>query len=85
MNLVEIPSYFNLILLMDVLGRKPIFVFFLLIPGVSCVAAAWLEEGVLFTILVLVGKFCASGAFYIVHRFTAELYPTSIRTTMLGA
>eukprot|EP00091_Calanus_sinicus_P011873 TRINITY_DN26789_c0_g1_i1.p1 TRINITY_DN26789_c0_g1~~TRINITY_DN26789_c0_g1_i1.p1 ORF type:complete len:148 (-),score=51.28 TRINITY_DN26789_c0_g1_i1:5-448(-) len=84
MNLVEIPSYFALILLMDVWGRKPIFVFFLLIPGVSCVAAAWLEEGVLFTILVLVGKFCASGAFNIVHIYTAELYPTSIRTTMIG-
>ena len=85
MCLMEIPSVIVLILLMDVWGRKPLFVFSLLIPGVSCAAAAWLEKGVIFTIFVLIGKFCASGAFSIAYIFTAELFPTSIRTTMIGA
>ena len=85
MALVEIPSVMVLILLMDVWGRKPLFVFSLLIPGVSCVAAAWLEKGVIFTIFVLIGKFCASGALSIAYIFTAELFPTSIRTTMIGS
>ena len=85
MCLMEIPSVIVLILLMVVWGRKPLFVFSLLIPGVSCVAAAWLEKGVIFTIFVLIGKFCASGAFSIAYIFTAELFPISIRTTMIGA
>ena len=36
-------------------------------------------QGIAFTILVLFGKFCAAGAFTILHIATAELYPTAIR------
>ena len=43
-----------------------------------------LEEGIFFAILVLLGKFCVSGAITVAYISTAELYPTSIRTTMLG-
>ena len=81
---MEIPSVPVLLLLMDVWGRKPLLVVSLLIPGVCCVGAALLEEGITFTILVLLGKFCASGAHTVAYISTAELYPTSIRTTMLG-
>ena len=84
-TLVEIPASLLLILVMDIWGRKPLLVLSLLVPGVSCIAAALLEEGVVFAICVLVGKCFAAGAFNIVHIFTAELYPTSIRTSMLGA
>ena len=33
----------------------------------------------MFTLCVLFGKFCAAGAFTILHIATAELYPTAIR------
>ena len=81
---VEIPPSLFLILVMDIWGRKPLLVFSFLLPGISCLAAGWLEEGVLFTIFVLVGKFFATASFNIVNIYTAELYPTSIRTTMFG-
>ena len=82
--LMEIPSAPVLLLLMDVWGRKPLLVVSLLIPGVCCLGAAMLEEGIFFAILVLIGKFCSSGAHTVAYISTAELYPTSIRTTMLG-
>jgi len=82
--LMEIPSAPVLLLLMDVWGRKPLLVVSLLIPGVCCIGAALLEEGIIFAILVLLGKFCSAGAHTVAYISTAELYPTSIRTTMLG-
>jgi len=82
--LVELPSSFVLLLLMDIWGRKPLLVASLLLPGACCIAAGILEKGIAFTILVLFGKFCAAGAFTILHIATAELYPTAIRNSMLG-
>ena len=37
------------------------------------------SKGAVFTLCVLFGKFCAAGAFTILHIATAELYPTAIR------
>jgi len=83
-SLIEIPSYIFLVLTIDVFGRKPLFVLSMLIPGVTCIAAAFLPEGVLFAVLVLTGKFCASAAFNITYMYTAELYPTNIRNSAVG-
>jgi len=83
-SLIEIPSYLFLVVMMDVWGRKPLFVFSMLVPGVACICAAFLKEGVVFMILVLVGKFCASAAFNITYMYTAELFPTNIRNSAIG-
>merc|ERR1719430_2333862 len=83
-TLIELPSAVVLILLLDIWGRKPLMVAALLLPGASCIAAGALEKGAVFTLCVLFGKFCAAGAFTILHIATAELYPTAIRNSMLG-
>ncbi|XP_023325327.1 organic cation transporter protein [Eurytemora carolleeae] len=83
-SLIEIPSYVFLVLTMDIIGRKPLFVFSMLIPGATCLIAAFIDEGLLFTVLVLIGKFCASAAFNITYMYTAELFPTNIRNSAVG-
>lgn len=83
-SLIEIPSYIFLVVSMDVWGRKPLFVCSMLLPGIACIIAAFLSEGVVFTILVLFGKFGSSAAFNITYMYTAELYPTNIRNSAMG-
>ena len=51
------------------MGRKPLFVASLFVPGVCCVAAAYLAPGTaLFTVLVMGAKLGASAAFNITER-----------------
>ena len=87
-SLIEIPSYFLVLILMDVIGRKPIFSFSLLFTGISCLIVGSLDKEGDFSdlrrVLALVGKFFASGTFAIVYMYTAELYPTLIRSTAVG-
>jgi len=83
-SLIEIPSYLLLIVSQDVLGRKPLFVMCMLLPGVGCIIAAFLDEGILFTILVLISKLAISAAFNLTYVYTIELYPTNIRNSAVG-
>lgn len=71
-----------------VFGRRYLLVFVQLLSGVSCIAAgmlmgnedlAWLQIA-----LVMLGKFGAGLSFGICYLLTAELFPTSIRTTAMG-
>ncbi len=82
--LVEIPSYIFCTQVMDRWGRKPIFVGSLFLTGISAIFAAFLAEGAVQTGMVLLGKFGASTSVCIVYLYTAELYPTSIRSTASG-
>ena len=82
--LIEIPSYIFCVSIMDHWGRKPIFVFSLFLTGVTTIPAAFLGEGTGKTILSLVGKFGASASFSIVYLYTAELFPTVVRSTAVG-
>ena len=83
--LVEIPAAVCCYLLMDRLGRKPILAGCQILSGVACVTAGfvssitWLQVG-----LSLIGKFGATGSFAIVFVYTAEMFPTEIRSTAVG-
>ena len=44
-SLIEIPSHIFLPLIIDVVGRKPIFFLTQLIPGICCITAAFLTPG----------------------------------------
>ena len=86
---IEIPGYFFCIFVMDCWGRRPILSFCQLVSGIACIAAG-LMNGVesltaLQIILSLIGKFGASACFAIVYVYTAELFPTVIRNTAIGA
>ena len=82
---VEIPSYIFLVLVVDIWGRKPLLTFTLTLSGISCIIAGFLPKGVGRLAMAVVGKFLVSAAFNMTYMYTAELYPTVIRNTAVGA
>ena len=83
--LIEIPSYVILTALMDVTGRRPLFVFSLLLTGLTCLGAGLAASlPPLQTTFALLGKLCSSASFSLTYVITAELFPTSLRTSALG-
>ena len=85
-SLIEIPSHLLVPLIIDVWGRKPIFFLALFVPGICCIVAAFLTPGTaIFAILTLGAKAAVTGAFNVTYIYTAELFPTSIRATAVGA
>ena len=85
MALVEVPACLIVLLIIDVWGRRPLFVFSLVISGLSCILAGILSEGFIFVLCVIIGKLCGSISCILVTIYTAELYPTTIRASMLGS
>ena len=81
--IVEVPSYFVAAYLIDYWGRKPLTAFSLILAGVTCIPAGF-TSGTGQLILVLIGKFGASAAFSLIYVYTAELFPTEVRSTALG-
>ncbi len=55
-SLIEIPSYVAVILTMDHLGRKTVFVCSALLSGICCLVAAFLRDDVTKTDLSIVGN-----------------------------
>jgi len=91
-GLVEVGAYFVIVLTMDKLGRKVLLSGCLFIGGMGCIISlifnsladgrnAFVTAG---TVFALVGKMAVSGSFAIIYNYTAELYPTSVRSTAVG-
>ncbi len=55
-SLIEIPSYAFVLLTMDHLGRKTLYVCSVLLTGVGCLIAAFLEDGNAKTGLSIIGE-----------------------------
>ena len=70
---------------MDRLGRKPILLFSQILAGITCIIAGFISNETAIIVLTLAGKFGASASFAIVYLYTAELYPTAIRNSGVGA
>ncbi|XP_059089310.1 organic cation transporter protein-like [Tigriopus californicus] len=81
---MEIPSYIASVLFVDRLGRKTLLSISLLLAGISCTCAGFIDVPWLITTLTLLGKFGSSAAFAIVYLYTAELYPTAMRNSAIG-
>ncbi|GMH41052.1 hypothetical protein BSKO_08962 [Bryopsis sp. KO-2023] len=84
MSLAELPAYILFPLVVDVLGRKPLYVGGFVIGGVSCLAVllvpGWLEMP-----MAVLGKFGLSGVFALAYGYTMEIFPTSVRNASVGA
>ncbi|XP_036920940.1 LOW QUALITY PROTEIN: solute carrier family 22 member 16 [Sturnira hondurensis] len=87
MGAVEIPAYTFVCLGMDTLGRRTILTFSLLCCAVSCGVIILIPRSYYhWTMLTsMVGKFAIGSVFGLIYLYTAELYPTMIRTQALGS
>lgn len=85
---IEIPGYIFALFVMDCWGRRPILSFCQAVSGVACILAGLLVTvpslGALQLVLTLIGKFGSSAGFAIVYLYSAELFPTRLRTTAIG-
>lgn len=85
MGLVEMPSYIVLVFTLDILGRRSITSTLMLIGGICCIVAAYIEQGTtLATGIVMVGKFTIAGSFAVIYNYSAELFPTVVRNSAMG-
>lgn len=85
MALVEIPSYISLVFVLDLFGRRSMTSTLMLIGGVCCIVAAYIEQGTtIATSIVMVGKFTIAGSFAIIYNYSAELFPTVVRNSAMG-
>ncbi|XP_076819926.1 organic cation transporter protein-like [Clavelina lepadiformis] len=91
-GLVELVAYFFIILTMDRWGRRVLLVTCLLSGGVACLVSTTVntfsgdnqDMKNTATAFALIGKMAVSGSFAIIYNYTAELYPTVVRSTAVG-
>ncbi|XP_017766247.1 PREDICTED: organic cation transporter protein-like isoform X1 [Eufriesea mexicana] len=85
--IVEIPAYFLTWFLTDYVGRKATLSSSFLLSGAFCLAIEFVPTGSLsFLRLVLYmgGKWCITMSFSTIYIYTAELFPTNLRHSLLG-
>nr|KAF6508025.1 solute carrier family 22 member 16 [Rousettus aegyptiacus] len=84
---VEIPAYIFVCLGMDIFGRRNILVFSLLSSAFfSGMVMVIPRDRYIWTVVAtMAGKFGIGSAFGLIFLYTAELYPTMIRTQAVGS
>ncbi|XP_072753354.1 organic cation transporter protein isoform X2 [Anoplolepis gracilipes] len=85
--LVEIPAYCLSWLLNDRIGRKPTLSGSFLLSGMFCLAIQFVPADALSygpLLLYMAGKLCITIAFSTVYVYTTELFPTTLRHSLLG-
>ncbi|XP_076385126.1 solute carrier family 22 member 21 isoform X1 [Megachile rotundata] len=84
---VEIPAYFLTWFLTDHIGRKATLSSSFLLSGAFCLAIQFVPTGswsFLPLVLYMGGKWCITMSFSTVYIYTAELFPTNLRHSLLG-
>jgi len=80
----QFPGYGAAIWLVERIGRKPTLVTFLLLGGVSAYAFAVADSATVYVVALFFVGFFNLGAWGAVYPYTAELFPTRIRSTAFG-
>jgi MFS family permease len=88
-GVVELPGLFVSLLLLERIGRKWTHGGLLMLAGICCVLwalgywAGWYESVRL--VIALLGKCSVAASFCVVYLYSAELFPTEVRSLGLGA
>ncbi|XP_021409490.2 solute carrier family 22 member 16 isoform X1 [Lonchura striata] len=84
---VELPCYIIACVAMDKLGRRNTLIPFLILSALICVLIMFIPQD--FNILIILanmaGKFSIGVAFGLIYLYTAELYPTIVRSLAVGS
>ncbi|XP_069690613.1 organic cation transporter protein-like [Periplaneta americana] len=85
--LIELPAYVATYLSMNKFGRKFSLISALVISGISCTAFAFLPPELEWArlLLFLAGKFAITISYTVMYVYNAELFPTELRHSLLGA
>ncbi|GIY13075.1 hypothetical protein CDAR_462801 [Caerostris darwini] len=81
---VELPAYFLCMIFIRYLRRKPSFLIFDIIGGITCFFMMPSEYTWIRITAAMLGKLCISGAFIILAIHAAEVFPTVVRTVGSG-
>ncbi|XP_071955116.1 organic cation transporter protein-like [Antedon mediterranea] len=81
---VIIPGRILLVFALDIIGRRHSLFWSMLIGGIGCILTLWTPIGTWTITTAMIGKFCLSFAFSALYVFSAELFPTPVRSTGLG-
>ncbi|XP_021942801.1 organic cation transporter protein-like isoform X1 [Zootermopsis nevadensis] len=85
--LIELPAYVATYLSLKKFGRKISLCSTLIISGIPCTAFALLPPGLEWVrlLLFLAGKFAITISYTVMYVYNAELFPTQLRHSLLGA
>lgn len=84
-SLIEVPGLFCAWILGDRWGRIKTLVLTLFISGAACIITIFLDpKSTLNLIVFLIGKLGVTTSFAILYTYTAEIFPTPLRHTLLG-
>ncbi|KAJ4442657.1 hypothetical protein ANN_04246 [Periplaneta americana] len=84
--LIELPAYAVFFFTMDRFGRKATLCVSLVVSGISCISFAFVPTDMewMQMLLFLAGKFSITISFTVVYVYTAEMFPTELRHSLLG-
>ncbi|XP_049731493.1 solute carrier family 22 member 16 [Elephas maximus indicus] len=87
MGAVELPAYMFVCIGMDKVGRRNILIFSLITSALICGAIMVIPEDyhVWGMVAAMAGKFAIGAAFGLIYLYTAELYPTMVRSLAVGS
>ncbi|XP_041374429.1 organic cation transporter protein-like [Gigantopelta aegis] len=90
-NAVELVSYAIIIPMLDKMGRKAAHCSTMIIGGVACILTMFpvmygnSSHSWITVTLSMIGRFGATAAFAAIYVFSAELFPTPLRNSAMGA
>ena len=82
--MADLPSYLVIWALVKVAGRRTLTSLSLVFGGAAVTIAALITDPMAKLALSLFGKFCVMCAYAIIYLYTAEAFPTAIRTQGMG-
>lgn len=84
--IVELIAYLVCMFALTKFGRKYPYMVCLYIGGLACISMYFIEENIVLTVvLAMVGKFAISISYAIIHLYSSEMFPTTLRGSCQGA